>query len=135
MKKNILLIISFLMVSVVAFSQASTDKKVDLSVDGKAAFQWKSSTIDFGEIKQNVPKTAEFELSNTGTAPIIINNVVPSCGCTNVDYPKEPVKPGQTVKIKTTYNAAAIGAFQKRVTVYMNATPEPQILEIKGIVK
>ncbi len=134
MKKNILLVVSLLMFTALTFAQ-NADQKVDLSVDGKAAFKWKSVVLDFGEIKQNVPKTAEFELTNTGTAPIIINNVMPSCGCTNVDYPKEPIKPGQTAKIKTTYNAAASGAFKKSLTVYLNATPEPQVLEIKGVVK
>lgn len=134
MKKNILVIVSLFVFSVFSYGQNSA-KKVELSTDGKAAFKWKSVLIDFGQIKQNVPKTAEFELTNTGTAPIIIQNAVASCGCTNVDHPKEPVKPGQTVKIKTTYNAAATGAFQKRVTVFLNATPEPQVLEIKGVVK
>ncbi len=133
MKRNILLLVSMILFSVVSFAQ--TTNKAELTVDGKASFKWKSNVIDFGEIKQNVPKTAEFELTNTGTAPIIINNAIPSCGCTNLDYPKDPIKPGQTVKIKTTYNAAATGAFQKSVTVYMNATPEPQVLEIKGVVK
>lgn len=133
MKRNILLLVSMILFSVVSFAQ--TTNKAELTVDGKASFKWKANVIDFGEIKQNVPKTAEFELTNTGTAPIIINNAIPSCGCTNLDYPKDPIKPGQTVKIKTTYNAAATGAFQKSVTVYMNATPEPQVLEIKGVVK
>lgn len=133
MKRNILLLVSMILFSVMSFAQ--TTNKAELTVDGKASFKWKANVIDFGEIKQNVPKTAEFELTNTGTAPIIINNAIPSCGCTNLDYPKDPIKPGQTVKIKTTYNAAATGAFQKSVTVYMNATPEPQVLEIKGVVK
>jgi len=134
MKNRVLLVVSFLLVSVIAFAQTS-DKKADLTLEGKVAYKWKSQTIDFGEIKQNVPKMVEFEITNTGAAPIIINNAIASCGCTNVDFPKEPLKPGQTAKIKTTYNAAAIGSFNKRVTVYMNATPEPQVLEIKGVVK
>lgn len=134
MKKNILLIVSLLMVSVIGFAQNSANK-AELTVEGKAAFKWKSNAIDFGEIKKNVPKTAEFELTNTGTSPIIINNAMPSCGCTNTEFPKDPIKPGQTAKIKTTYDAAATGAFRKTVTVYMNATPEPQVLEIKGVVK
>lgn len=135
MKKNIILIVSFLMFTALSFAQNAANKSIELSVDGKAAYKWKSVVLDFGEIKHNVPKTAEFELVNTGTAPIIINNAIASCGCTNVDFPKEPIKPGQTAKIKTTYNAAATGAFKKSVTVYMNATPEPQVLEIKGVVK
>ncbi|HEX3008367.1 MAG TPA: DUF1573 domain-containing protein [Bacteroidales bacterium] len=134
MKKNILLVVALFVFSVFTYAQNSTNK-VELSVDGKASFKWKAVSIDFGEIKHNVPKTAEFELSNTGTSPIIISNAIASCGCTNVDFPKDPIKPGQTAKIKTTYNAAATGAFQKSVTVYMNATPEPQVLELKGVVK
>jgi hypothetical protein len=133
MKRNILLLVSLFLFSALSFAQ--TANKAELTVDGKAAFKWKSSVVDLGEIKQSVPKTAEFELVNTGTSPIIINNAIAQCGCTNVDYPKDPIKPGQTAKIKTTYNAAATGAFQKSVTVYMNATPEPQVLEIKGVVK
>jgi len=134
MKKNILLFLSFLLVSCLTFAQ-NTEKKVELTTDGKANFKWKVTSIDFGDIIQSIPKTAEFELTNTGVAPIIINNAVGSCGCTNVDFPKEPLKPGQTAKIKATYNAAAMGSFHKTITVYMSATPEPQVLEIKGTVK
>ncbi len=133
MKRNILLLVSMFLFAVASFGQ--TANKAELTVDGKASFKWKTVVVDFGEIKQNVPKTAEFEITNTGSVPIIINNAIASCGCTNVERPQEPIKPGQTAKIKTTYNAAATGAFQKSVTVYMNATPEPQVLEIKGVVK
>jgi hypothetical protein len=55
---------------------------------------------DFGKIKQGVPVTTEFVISNTSDMPLIIENVTAGCGCTTPEWNKEPVMAGGTTKIK-----------------------------------
>jgi hypothetical protein len=47
-----------------------------------------SETIDLGKIKQGMPTTATFVVTNIGTEPLIIEQASPTCGCTIGDYIK-----------------------------------------------
>ncbi|MEG1617478.1 MAG: DUF1573 domain-containing protein [Bacteroidales bacterium] len=126
MKRFILLTVSvfFLLVSVVA-----QEKTTSIS--------FTKTTHNFGTIDEGKGKvTTEFEFKNTGKAPLLITRTAASCGCTTPDYPKEPIAPGKTGKIKVTYNPKGRpGAFQKTVYVMSNTDPEKNTLIIKGEVK
>lgn len=95
---------------------------------------WKSETVDVGEIPQNQPKQIKFEFKNTGKLDVLITSAQGSCGCTATDYTKTPIKAGQSGSVTATYNAAAVGAFTKSVTVSTNVD-EPKVLTLKGVVK
>lgn len=88
--------------------------------------------IDFGDIPFNIPKEAQFTLTNTGKEPLIISSARASCGCTNLKYSQEPILPGKNSIISATYNAASQGIFTKTVTVNTNADANAVILQIKG---
>ena len=47
--------------------------------------------VDCGQVVFHKPVTAEFVLKNDGHKPLVINNVLKSCGCTEVDYPKTSI--------------------------------------------
>jgi hypothetical protein len=96
---------------------------------------YETDVHDFGTIKQGDNGTYEFKFTNTGTTPVIISNAKGSCGCTVPDWPKEPIKPGQTSAIKATYDTKRIGAFTKTVTVSSNAKEATKVLTIKGVVE
>jgi Protein of unknown function (DUF1573) len=97
-----------------------------------ASFKWVETEHSFGKIKQGKPVTAEFKFTNSGQAPLIIANARGSCGCTGVDYPKEPISPGASGVIKATFNAASAGPFNKTVTVESNAEGGSTLLTITG---
>ena len=44
--------------------------------------QFKTTTHDFGNIKQNIPVSHVFNYKNVGDRDVTINNVQASCGCT-----------------------------------------------------
>ncbi|MCK5700296.1 MAG: DUF1573 domain-containing protein, partial [Cyclobacteriaceae bacterium] len=46
---------------------------------------------DFGDIHQGGKVEHTFNFINSGTAPLIINNVLTTCGCTAPEWPKEPI--------------------------------------------
>lgn len=94
-------------------------------------------THDFGTIREDGgPVTHEFQFTNTGDAPLMIVNASASCGCTRPEFPKKPVKPGKTDKIKVTFlPKGRPGEFTKTVTVRTNAKKGRKVtLKIKGFV-
>ena len=99
-----------------------------------AVVRWQKDTYSFGEIKQAVPATAEFQFTNVGKAPVLITRVEGTCGCTVTDYAREPVQPGKSSKVTVTYTAANPGSFHKTVTVVTNAGDAPHRLTLQGTV-
>jgi hypothetical protein len=92
-------------------------------------------THDFGEVVEGKMASYEFQFTNAGDQPLIINNVQPSCGCTSPHWTKEPIMPGKTGTIKAIYNSAGRpGVFNKSLTVISNAANGSKVLHIKGSV-
>ena len=88
--------------------------------------------VDCGQVVFRKPVTAEFVLKNDGRKPLVINNVLKSCGCTEVEYPKTSVSAGESFVIKAVYDAKQMGSFTKQVCLYTNAGEEPFILSMRG---
>lgn len=88
--------------------------------------------VDCGQVVFRKPVTAEFVLKNDGLKPLVINNVLKSCGCTEVDYPKTSIAAGESFVIKAVYDAKQMGSFTKQVCLYTNADEEPFILSMRG---
>lgn len=103
-------------------------------VNPNAKAKWDKTVSDFGEIEQGTPKEAQFTLTNEGKEPLLIQTAKAGCGCTNLKYSQEPVLPGKSTIVAATYNAAAMGAFTKSITVTTNADANPVGLLIKGTV-
>lgn len=100
----------------------------------KTGISWKKTEISLGEIPQNKPVTIEFEFTNTGDSPVMIQNVQAGCGCTSTSFSKTPVLPGESTKISAVFNAATKGAFNKQVTVITSAEDSPRALSFTGTV-
>ena len=91
----------------------------------------KEASHNFGKIPQGRPATYVFDLINTGSEALKLENVQASCGCTTPEWSKEPIEPGATAHIKVGYNAHAEGAFAKTVTIFYN-TNQTKTLTITG---
>ena len=63
-----------------------------------------------------------------------MHDVVTSCGCTKVEYSKQPVRPGGTLELKVLYEAVDAGYFNKSIKVYCNVVNSPLRLKVKGSV-
>jgi len=74
-----------------------------------------------------------FTFTNTGDADLIISNASGSCGCTVPEYPKEPIKPGKTGKLKVSFDSTGKpGMQQKSVTITCNTQQGTDVLTIKA---
>jgi len=91
----------------------------------------KEMAYDFGKIQHGRPVIHEFEITNTSTDTIKLDNVQASCGCTTPVWKKEPVMPGKSSIIQVGYNAATEGPFEKPVTIYYNGG-QTKVITIKG---
>ncbi|TDX00634.1 DUF1573 domain-containing protein [Dinghuibacter silviterrae] len=109
------------------YSTAQTKKISDVA-------KFSSTTVDLGRVKVGSPVTGTFTVTNVGSAPLIIENVQPSCGCTKSDYTKQPIAPGKDGSITATYNAAVVGNFNKTVYVKFAGVNEQVGLNIIGTV-
>ncbi|MCF0159926.1 MAG: DUF1573 domain-containing protein [Bacteroidaceae bacterium] len=78
------------------------------------------------------PVTSVFQVTNVGDSPLEINDVQTSCACMVVDWPKQPIEPGQSGKILAVFDAKALGHFYKEVEVHSNVSAEPVYLQMEG---
>lgn len=109
-------------------------KKIISSEDKDAftAISFDKNKVDLGDFSWDKEREIEFVISNVGKSPLVINDVITSCGCTTVEYPKEPVLPGKNLVLKVKYKAEHPEHFNKTITVYCNAENAPLKLKITG---
>ena len=102
----------------------------------QAVISWDKTVHDFGDISTaDGPQSCTFTLTNTGKEPIVIFEVVSSCGCTNVEWTREPLQTGQSGTISATYkNEDGPTAFDKTLTVYISGVKKPVVLRLRGVV-
>jgi len=93
-----------------------------------------NTVINCGQVAFRHPVTAEFELKNGGTAPLVIQDVRTDCGCTTISFPHEPIAAGKTFLVTATYDAKQMGRFHKQIGIYSNAPEGPTMLSIQGTV-
>ena len=120
-----------LFVSVFAISMNAQEKTV---VTDGPVFEFVTETIDYGKIEKNSDGNRVFTFKNIGNAPLIIEQVKGSCGCTVPTKPEEPIMPGETGEIKVKYATNRVGGFSKTVTITSNATEPRKVVRVKGIV-
>jgi hypothetical protein len=91
---------------------------------------------DFGMIEANAKVETEFIVKNVGEADLLISNATATCGCTVPDYPKQPLKPGESAPIKVTFDPAGKSGIQsKTVTLTTNTEKGTETFTIKADVK
>ncbi len=100
-----------------------------------AEIEFDKKVVDFGTLKVGDVKVVTITYKNVGKKPLILDDVISSCDCTEVEWSKAPVMPGKTGTIKATYTAKNIGLISKRITVLSNANTDRVILQLKGEVK
>lgn len=101
----------------------------------QADIKFNETIHNFGKItKKNPVQTCTFTFTNTGDKPLIINDAMPSCGCTVANFTKQPVAPGETGTVEAKFNAEyqQPAHFKKTITVISNAKTAKVRLYIEG---
>ena len=75
---------------------------------GTAEITFEKTSYNFGSFSESSPKvTCKFKFKNTGDGPLVIHQAIASCGCTVPQYPKEPIKPGESGEVTVNFDNGA----------------------------
>lgn len=90
---------------------------------------------NFGFIRQGEEVSHVFYFTNTGTAPLLIQDAEVQCKCTSVDFSKQPILPNTKDSIVVKFDSkTAIDRQERTVTIRSNASNSPETLTFKAIV-
>lgn len=124
--KKLLFILTILLWSCTSPSAAKKKPEIKFNV----------TTYNFGKVTKEKPvATCRFIFTNVGNAPLVINQVITSCGCTAADFTKTLIMPGKKGFITATYNGVnkpELGPIVKSLTVLSNAKTNMVMLRIEG---
>jgi hypothetical protein len=104
--------------------------------DAKPVISFAQKEFNFGTFPESGGLVIhDFQFTNTGKVPLILNDVKASCGCTTPEWTKEPVLPGKSGSIRVTFNPKnRPGSFSKTIQVNSNADLPVVTLAIEGVV-
>lgn len=103
-----------------------------------AAIEFDDTTFDFGTLRHNGRQASHaFRFTNAGNAPLVVQQTLTSCQCSNADFPKHPVAPGATGIVTVTLDPSQMstGRFMRSVVVYSNSGNRRSMLIVSGRVK
>ncbi len=75
-----------------------------LAQGAKPRAVFKETTHDFGKVKQGDVVSHEFVFKNEGNAPLVIEKVETTCGCTAALASEKTIGPGKEGRIKATFD-------------------------------
>lgn len=118
---------------------AQTEARASASVQIRNTVTVKTLTFenkihDFGRITgEDGAQSCVFKYKNKTDKPLFIQKVIVSCGCTQVKWSGEPVKPNESGEIKVVFsNRIGKGIFDKTISVHVSSCPFTTILRVKG---
>jgi hypothetical protein len=94
------------------------------------------TSFNFGNIKELGGTVSHvFTYTNNGSQPLLINDITTTCGCTVPEWNREPIPPGESGKIKVTFDPLGRpGAFRKSIHIKSNAREDNTTIYIVGLV-
>lgn len=72
---------------------------------GQSSLHFESTTLDIGHIDEDGGVvTHSVEACNVGTKPVVVVDVITSCGCTTATFSRKPIAPGDNFTLTIAYN-------------------------------
>lgn len=99
------------------------------------AVELEQTEIEIDGLKVDKVSETVFVLKNVGHKPLLISDILASCGCTIPKWEKKPILPGKQTEIKINVKPDSSGYFQKTITVYLNTEKGIVRLIVKGQVE
>ena len=119
MKKFILLISMFFSFAPI-FAQ-TTPAKAQVQKDINKVLKFTNDNYNMGNIPYGKPTEFNVTIENISAAPVTLNNVQVSCGCTTPKFQaNEVIAPGQKTVVTLGFNGSAMGNFTKTATIFLS---------------
>lgn len=100
----------------------------------QSRLQFAETTFDYGEIKEDGGAAmARFEARNVGDEPVVVVEVMTSCGCTTPYFDRKPIKAGETFCLEIRYDPMnRPGRIDRDIYVRVSDSGEDTKLHITG---
>ena len=95
--------------------------------------QVEKTTHDYGTIHKGSTNYTDFEITNTGSNPLVISRISVACGCTRATWDRQPIAPAKTTTIRVEMTPDITGSFNRTVAVYCNTDEAPTKLTVTGM--
>ena len=119
MKKFILFALLFT-VSAHLFAQTAP-AKAQVQKDINKVLKFSNDNYNMGNIPYGKPTEFVVTIENISGAPVTLNNVQVSCGCTTPKFQANAViAPGQKTTVTLGFNGSAMGNFLKTATIFLS---------------
>ncbi|NJN27670.1 MAG: DUF1573 domain-containing protein [Cyclobacteriaceae bacterium] len=110
---------------------AGSDEESNMSEYAQMTFEM--TEYDFGSVKEGDIVDYTFKFTNTGENMLVISKATATCGCTVPEWPKEPIKPGESGEIRVKFDSKGRKDLQtKYVNINANTKPEVTRLKLSG---
>lgn len=108
---------------------------VNLKISAQPVLTIKDTKKNFGFVKKGEIIKINYEFTNTGNSPLIIQDSKVECSCTTVELPKQPIAPNTTNTITVSFDTKSVYDRQDRtVEIRSNAKNNIQKIRFKGVV-
>ncbi len=94
-----------------------------------------SSSRNYGTIPEGQKLDVSFRFRNTGSTPLVIGQVRPSCGCTIAEQPKAPIAPGAEGQIRATFNSLGRSGINHKTLFVTTNTKGTQRYSLQFVVQ
>lgn len=95
-----------------------------------------SDTLQLGRMRSGEIVAQAVGVINNSPTPLVITRTESSCGCTDIDYPSQPIGVGDTARIAIRFDSQGFYGWQfKRVRLYTSAALSPITIYIEAEVE
>lgn len=92
-----------------------------------------NDTIDLGRMYEGEVIRRDLAIRNEGKAPFLLLEVRTSCGCTQVDFYKQPIQPDELVPFSFEFDSRGFNGYQlKHITIRTSLGSQPYTLVVTG---
>lgn len=126
MKKIIRFVFCAVALLVATVTHAQTLKTVD-DTQNAGKVEWVNRSENTGKVPFGAPVTREFRMKNISQENLLLLQVRTTCHCVSLEWPREPIRPGETGVIRATYDGQREGDFYKIIAVNTNFDPNQAV--------
>lgn len=115
--KLLIIIILIALPLTISFAQEKNDG---------ARIKFDKTTHNFGDVVQGDKVSHTFTFTNDGNQPLVISNVLATCGCTIPEWSKDPIAPNQSGEIVVVFDSKGRSGRQNKVVTIISNAVNPQ---------
>lgn len=115
------LLFAMLLVASTQLIAQTTPTSTQVQKDINKVLKFTNDNYNMGNIPYGKPTEFNVTIENISAAPITLNNVQVSCGCTTPKFQANAViAPGQKTIVTLGFNGASMGNFTKNATIFFS---------------